>query len=59
MKLKSKYNNALNLSKAIVPNNTPTEVLKLVINVSSQVTELFFNLHLSHGIFPLIRKTSS
>ena len=54
MKLKSKYNNALNLSKAIVPNNTPTEVLKLVINVSSQVTELFFNLHLSHGIFPLI-----
>ena len=32
-------------------------VLKGLINVSSQLTELF-NLSFSHGVFPLILKTS-
>ena len=35
----------------------PAKILKLLINVSSQLTELF-NLFFSHGVFPLTLKTS-
>ena len=48
---------SLNPSKAISPNSTQTKILKLLINVSSQLTELF-NLSFSCSVFPLILKTS-
>ena len=48
---------SLNHSKAICPNSIPTKILKLLINVSSQLTQLF-NLSFSRGVFPLILKTS-
>ena len=48
---------SLNPSKAIGPNSIPTKILKLLINFSSQLTELF-NLSFSRGVFPLILKTS-
>ena len=49
---------SLNPSKAIGPNSIPTKILTLLINVSSQLTELFFNLPFSCGVFQLIYKTS-
>ena len=45
---------SLNPSKAIGPNSVPTKILTLLINVSSQLTELFFNLPFSCGVFQLI-----
>ena len=49
---------SLNPSKAIIPNNIPTDILKLLINgFSSQLTELF-NCSCSHGVFSLLLKTS-
>ena len=48
---------SLNPSKTISPNSIPTKILKLFINVSSQLTELF-KLSFSRGVFPLILKTS-
>ena len=47
----------LNPPKSISPNSIPTKILRLLINVSSQLTELF-NLSFSRGVFPLILKTS-
>ena len=47
----------LNPSKAIGPNNIPNKILKSLINVSSQLTELF-NLSFFRGVFSLILKTS-
>ena len=49
---------SLNPSKAIGPNSIPTKILKLLINFSSQLTELF-NLSFSRGVFPLILKASN
>ena len=48
---------SLNPSKAIGPNSIPTKTLKLLINVSSQLTK-FFNLSSSRGVFPLTLKIS-
>ena len=49
---------SLNPSRAIGPISIPTKILTLLINVSSQLTELFFNLLFSCGVFQLISKTS-
>ena len=48
---------SLNSSKALGLNSILTKILKLLVNVLSQLTELF-NRSFSRSVFPLILKTS-
>ena len=48
---------SLNPVKAIGSNSIPTKILKLLIRVSSQLTEII-NPFFTHGVFSLMLKTS-